>query len=403
MITLARVRFFCFAVLSLVYLTSSVNHHAQIALWLTLQGHSSALTGYYQFPNFFEKNLKALPNFSVESLALNGSTPATFNWSKRLLRVGKADKAKLYWQTIVISLTRNERLQLAQLLFDLNRWDDLSDLTEQGLVPQSVILEQVKLHLSYPPASISSKFASQAGFLLSPKMLKANSRCAYNVLMMSDHRVGLTKLDSFSDIYSLSPEPSENSFCFSEPVYLGNNIACQTNPLKAAACNWQLVIEHYVWPQEFDFIVMMSREGRGNVRGGVMQLSSKSSYQLFLHELMHFSGFEDEYAVPKSKQAWLCQQKGYVAPNLFIANNLSPPVGWYPSETCEGTAKSYKPNKPWSIMRYQQLPLSQKYRELWASQIHNQLYKPVRYHQYFTMLNQPLVLEDKRVIKKVDD
>jgi hypothetical protein len=361
------------------------------------------LDGYHQFPHIFEQNLKVLPDASVENLALNGSESAMFNWSKRLLRLGEADKAKRYWQNTVAGLTRNERQQLAQLLFDLNRWEELSELTERGLVPESVILEQVKLYLSYPPESISSIFAFKAGFLLSPTKLSANFRCDYNVLMMSDHRAGLIKLRSFSNTYSQSPEPSENSFCFSEPVYLGNNIVCQTDPLKAAGCDWRPMIANYTWPKEYDFIVMMPREGRGNVRGGVMQLSSKSHYQLFLHELMHFSGFEDEYAVPKLKQAWLCKQKGHVAPNLFIANNTAPPAGWGLSETCEGTVKSYKPSKKWSIMRYQQILLSPKYRKLWANQIENNLYKPVRYHEYFTMLSQSLVLNDKRVIKQVTE
>ncbi|WP_394193043.1 hypothetical protein [Pseudoalteromonas atlantica] len=397
MITRANLRVYGLVLLSLVVLTSSVNRHARLGHWLALQDSNATLSGYYQFPDFFEQNLKTLPKPSIENLALNGSEYAKFIWAIKLLKEGNADRAKLYWQAAVAKQSVQHRLNLAKLLLELNRWDELSELTEQGLVPESAILEQIKLHFSYPPESISSAYAHQAGFLLSLQELSAENRCEYNVLMMSDHRAGIIKLKRFSNAHALTPEPSVNSFCFSEPVYIGDNIACQTNPLKAATCNWRSLIKKYVWPKNYDFIVMMPREGRGNVRAGIMQLNSQSSYQLFLHELMHFSGFEDEYPVPKNKQAWLCKQKGYVAPNLFVANNVKPPAGWQPSETCEGTVKSYKPDKKWSIMRYQQLSLSAKYRELWIEQIENNHYKPVRYHDYFTMLSQSLVMSDKRV------
>lgn len=377
-------------------LTSSVNRHARLGYWLALQDSAATLAGYYQFPDIFEQNLNTLPKSSIEDLALNGAEHAKFSWAIILLKEGNADKARLFWQNTVVKQSAQQRLDLATLLLELNRWEELSALAEQSLVPKSAILEQIKLHFSYPPESISSAYAHQAGFLLSLHGLSADNRCEYNVLMMSDHRAGISKLNRFSNKHALSPEPNDKSFCFSEPVYIGDNIACQTDPLKAASCNWRALIKKYVWPKNYDFIVMMPREGRGNVRAGIMQLNSQSSYQLFLHELMHFSGFEDEYPVPKNKQVWLCKQKGYVAPNLFVANNIKPPTGWQPSETCEGTVKSYKPDKKWSIMRYQELPLSAEYRELWLEQIENNHYKPVRYHDYFTMLSQSLVMRDKR-------
>ena len=58
---------------------------------------------------------------------------------------------------------------------------------------------------------------------------------------------------------------------------------------------------------------MMPKQGTASVKNGLMHINSQASYAVFLHELMHFNGFEDEYALPVKKQAWLCQLEGVVA------------------------------------------------------------------------------------------
>ncbi|XQF89831.1 hypothetical protein ACOBV8_14215 [Pseudoalteromonas espejiana] len=84
---------------------------------------------------------------------------------------------------------------------------------------------------------------------------------------------------------------------------------------------------------------------------------------------MHFSGFEDEYPLAASKQKWLCAKKGFVAPNLYISQGETAPTGWYKSESCQQGGVAYKPSEHWSIMQYQQLGLSKRYRALWKAQI----------------------------------
>lgn len=394
MITLVNFKVICGALLSTVLLTGSVNHYNKLALWLA-NDKAAAMSGFYQFPDFFNKNLSVIPKPIVKTLALNGMYTAQFRWAVSLLNEGKADEARLFWQSSAAKQNDSKREKLAQLLLKQNRWSDLTELATQGLIPPSDALEGLKLQLSYPPSSISDEFAQRSGFLLSSKLLVANTQCDYNVLMMTDHRQGLLTLNAFKQRYSANPMPTANSFCFSPPLYLGDTISCQSNPDKAASCNWQPLINKVRWPHNYDFIVMMPRVGSGNVRSGIMQLNSQSHYGLFLHELMHFSGFEDEYVLPKKKQAWLCQQSGFVAPNLFIAKNSPAPKNWYISESCQGQVKAYKPSKKWSIMQYQQLPISIEYRELWSQQIESKQYQPLRFVDYFNKVSETVTFIDK--------
>lgn len=395
MITRVNIGLICGLLLSLCVLTGSVNHNAKLALWLGQSDAKAATAGYNQFPRVFNNSLSNFSQPILKALALNGFANAQFNWALALLRQSHADKAKVFWQLSVTQQPANKREQLAQLLVKQKRWAELELLAKQGLVPNSDALETLKLQLSYPKESISSEFAKRTGIALFTHSQVAEQRCSYNVLMLSNHLEGLTKLNAFKQKHRLSPQPASNSFCFSTPVYLGDSIECQTNPIKAAACNWEQFINKVEWPRDFDFIVMMPRNGKGNVRSGIMQLGSKSNYGVFLHELMHFNGFEDEYALPIAKQAWLCNQTGYVAPNLFIANGVSPPQGWHLSQSCQGKIKAYKPSKNWSIMQYQQVALSTKYKALWLQQMASNDTETLRFVDYFSKLSETVNFIDK--------
>jgi hypothetical protein len=48
----------------------------------------------------------------------------------------------------------------------------------------------------------------------------------------------------------------------------------------------------------------------------------------------------------------------------------SAPVDWSPAKTCEkGRLKAFKPSSQWSKMQYQELPLTEQYRQLWRKKI----------------------------------
>ena len=75
---------------------------------------------------------------------------------------------------------------------------------------------------------------------------------------------------------------------------------------KFAHCNFHIVEDVYKqYISNSDYIILLTDKGKANVRGRKMTLTSLSNYNILVHELMHFAGFEDEYILPKEKADWL--------------------------------------------------------------------------------------------------
>lgn len=384
------------AVLSVGCLPSSVDQQRDVAFWHVKHTPDSILISYYRFIDDFNAQLNSLSDPTLSLLALNAVTDAQFAWALRLLNNEQPRAAQPFWRVSVAQQNEDKRLQLSEQLLRFERWRDLESLKEQQLLPvASYAAEHLKLQHKVAPQRIEQEFANDEGFLLAFSQLKATPQCQFNVLLMTDHRQGINQLTALSQRYQQQPQPRAASFCFSKPIYLGNTIDCQQQPDSAAQCDWRPLIADKRWPIGFDFIVMMTQTGSGNVQGGIMHLNSASHYGLFLHELMHFNGFEDEYALPTAKQAWLCEQRGLVAPNLFIANGVPAPAGWTVSDSCQVGSKAYKPSADWSIMQYQQLPLSTQYQQLWLRKISEPHYQPVRFTDYFQQIEPAIDFIDK--------
>lgn len=372
--------------LGLLFLVGSSNHVFTVAFYHSkLQSRTIAIN-YFQFPKQFIARRNELNDDSLFELVKLGIDDGLFSWSLRLLENNKPKRAKRYWQKTLRTQKTPQLLQLAEQLLRLKQWPDLTSLAKKSFIPPSSTLEIVKLHIGLLPQQISPEFAARQSFLLHPKKAQTSTQCRFNVLLMSDHYQGLKKLATYKARYQQQPEPSSGSFCFSRPVYLGKQISCNSSPLQRAYCQWQAFIKTTTLAEGFDFIVMMPRLGHASVQSGVMHLNSSSHYGIFLHELMHFNGFEDEYPLPAAKQQWLCKLEGKVAPNLFISQKQQAPKGWSVSQACQQGGIAYKPTKALSIMQYQQVPLSARYRRLWQRQIDDLSVEPLSYRNLFISL-----------------
>ena len=350
-------------------ITGSSNHLGAIGFWHVLNAKANVLQSYWNSPVYFSAHLEQLPNTSLGVLARNQISSAQYMYSLRLIKKDQSDTAKQFWLSGINELTISERKILAAKLLEQSRWSDLKLLASKNKLPAGDVLNHLKLQLKTPQSKISTAFIHDLGFSSLKNISKPNAQCMFNVLTMSDHRSGLYKLTEFINAYNKQPEPRENIFCFSKPVYVAGMLECKSNVNQVAKCDWQLSKLKNQLPNNFDFIVMMPKEGTANVTKGTMLINSKANYSVFLHELMHFNGFEDEYALPKTKQAWLCTQSGFVAPNLFVSQGESPPAGWYRAKSCQLGGIAYKPSEKWSIMQYQQLGLSVQYRKLWLKHL----------------------------------
>ncbi|MEL0641071.1 hypothetical protein V6260_10705 [Pseudoalteromonas aliena] len=372
-------------------ITSSGNHLGAISFWHVLNAKANVLQSYWKSPGYFSAHLEQLPNSSLAILARNQISSAQYMYSLKLIKSGQSDTAKQFWLRAINELTISERTILAARLLKHSRWSDLKLLASKNKLPAGDALNHLKLHLKTPQSKISTEFIHNLGFSSLINISKPNKQCMFNVLTMSDHRSGLYKLTEFINTYNKQPEPRESIFCFSKPVYVAGMLECKSSTNQIAKCDWQSAKLNNQLPNNFDFVIMMPKDGTANVTKGTMLINSKAKYSVFLHELMHFNDFEDEYVLPKTKQAWLCAKTGFVAPNLFVSHGESPPKGWHKAKSCQAGGVAYKPSENWSIMQYQQLGLSAQYRELWLKHLDTTNGKYYRHSSALTFVNKAIL------------
>lgn len=372
-------------------ITGSSNHLGAIGFWHVLNTKANVLQSYWNSPVHFSDHLEKLPKTSLAILARNQISSAQYMYSLKLIKSSQSETAKPFWLSAINDLTTPERKILAAKLLEQSRWGDLKLLASKNKLPAGDVLNHLKLQLKTPQSKVSTAFIHNLGFSSLRNISKPNKQCMFNVLTMSDHRSGLYKLTEFINTYNKQPEPRENIFCFSKPVYVAGMLECKSSTSKIAKCDWELSKLNNQLPNNYDFIVMMPKDGTANVTKGTMLINSKAKYSVFLHELMHFNGFEDEYALPKTKQAWLCAKTGFVAPNLFISHGEPPPTDWHKAKSCQQGGIAYKPSENWSIMQYQQLGLSAQYRQLWLKHLDTTNGKFHRHSSALTFANKTIL------------
>lgn len=299
-------------------------------------------------------------------------------------------QAVLYWQPLLKHPTTNQshhNRQIKRLIKRLSAaqdWQGLRYLWQQGYsLPQDIsqqMLMEFKLPASLLPTVKSSAFYTQL------QQVNAPVNCLANVLLLSDHRLGMNKLQQFRQRFIGEGEPQQHALCFSPPVYVGDMLKCQPQRQQFARCNWSvLAAQPQLMPAGFHFIVMMSSQGKANVQSGIMQLSSDAPYHVFIHELMHFSGFYDEYRAANKVQQIQCQQNKRFGINLYIGEQ--PPQGWVKSPYCDN-GRAYKPSPEVSIMQRSSVGLTAFYRALWQAQLAYMTTQQLVFADYFYHLSQ---------------
>jgi hypothetical protein len=383
-LTLAKLITQCGVLLVFACLSSSSNRHNTLSFWHVIQGHANVVQSFLQFPKYYNQHIKLLPEPLLATLARHNYVAAQLQYSLQLLDREHAETAKLFWLAGIYKMSQSQRGELALKLYQHLQWDDLNQLKSINMLSNNEVVGHLQLHNGVPASHVNDDFINKLGFETLNTHAFSDQNCLFNVLMMSDHRTGLYKLAALSQEYNTKPEPKSDTFCFSNPVYVAGEVKCKSTDLDNATCALPKQLFSSRFSSHFDFIVMMTKQGSASVSRGIMQLNSQVNYNLFLHELMHFNGFEDEYVLPKNKQQWLCNQKGFVAPNLFIANGVVAPRGWFKSRSCQHASVAYKPSKGYSIMEYQQVGLSDEYRQLWQRHLKNNStdYKQLAYTRY---------------------
>ncbi|MDW7549806.1 hypothetical protein HUZ36_11845 [Pseudoalteromonas sp. McH1-7] len=321
-------------------------------------------TSYFQIAPKF----KLAPEHATDKLLNTIARLQQPNWEferlKRILDASQMIKAELF---LLDAWGRFSQTQRQALLHDIVKQGAFDTL--QALSTRYTLSEEFTTLLQVwrgKPVSSFSQSALLAPFQLSSQMQWGSQSCQFTLALIASDLKGLHHLQVLKRAFELRPEPKRGVYCLSRPIYVAEKLNCEKYR-GFATCKLQNsdTFAHY------DHLVLMARDGLANVRHHTMTLTPDSTYNTFIHELMHFSGFEDEYPVATEKAKWLCANSGHKAPNLYVGEQA--PNNWVPSRTCEhGKLPSYKPSKVHSLLEYQSIKLNETYRKKWLLVLNSQ-------------------------------
>ncbi|KZN63687.1 hypothetical protein [Pseudoalteromonas luteoviolacea] len=339
------------------------------------------------------KSSHLLSDKQVQLLRKQGYPHFAFEWAIRLTEQKKYQQAGLlierYWDRVNHSM----RVRLLELLKQQNRYHSIARIFENSpaIEPYNTLS---LLALGESTEQLESKILSQLGITTLSTFDLGSSRCAHLVLLLSNTLESTLKLGKLKQAYEQSELAKQLPYCLSEPIYVGEPLQCTGGTGQFIRCSLIKVAGSTALAQARHLVIMSEQSGLANVRHGVMSMNHNHGLELFIHELMHFTHFEDEYPVPINKANWLCASAGLKAPNLYVGKH--PPQNWHASKTClHGKLPSYKPSQVLSKMEYHAIDLSNQYLGLWLKALEQSLLEPSDYQIY----HHKLVNRDSALVK----
>ncbi|TLU66360.1 hypothetical protein FE810_06625 [Thalassotalea litorea] len=236
--------------------------------------------------------------------------------------------------------------------------------------------------------------------------------CANSVQFFAGSLANLRRLNFLFQSIQQDPFIAQE-FCLYPPKYIPKSVL-DCNNLTSARLQCSLrAISPYRQKSGVDYIGVLSDHGRANVNHGVLYLDRFDDVHVFKHELLHLIGFIDEYPLPKNHQVCQVNEFSAVANNIVVDSTprsefdsdtqarrqvlgkipwgvlikpttpitqmvngkrvLGTPeefqdeVGLFNAQTCDQQARaSFKPQHTWGAMRYNSLPLSHVYQQIYA-------------------------------------
>jgi hypothetical protein len=198
--------------------------------------------------------------------------------------------ANLYW--------KEDKTQSAEIYFD--------KAAKQGFASAKVALQVIREHHMEPLQS-----------LLSVPVQGPN--CAQTIQFVATTLVSFIQASAFQDQFEKDKRLAGLPLCILPPIWLQkDSLVCSNNFKNDARLGCDLYpLSRLKTPLTFTHLIIFAEQGKANVNNGVMFLDQSDTYSVFVHELAHFAGFVDEYALPEDLANYHCGKN--VAPNLLLS------------------------------------------------------------------------------------
>ena len=142
--------------------------------------------------------------------------------------------------------------------------------------------------------------------------------CKQKILFVTPDIESLAQAEHFRTRFSQDARLNALPICIYDVTWFDPvNITCEENWQQSGRLGCQLLsLAEKLKSVPFTHLVMFANEGKANVHNGIMFLDRMDTYDVFIHELAHFSGFIDEYPLSQNLAKRVCA--GIDAPNIVF-------------------------------------------------------------------------------------
>jgi hypothetical protein len=142
--------------------------------------------------------------------------------------------------------------------------------------------------------------------------------CKQKLLFVTPDIGSLQQAEYFRARFAQDPRLSSLSICIYDVTWFDPvDLACNENWQQSGRLGCQLKsLAEKLKSVPFTHLVMFANKGKANVHNGIMFLDRMDTYDVFIHELAHFSGFIDEYPLSQNLAKRVCA--GIAAPNIVF-------------------------------------------------------------------------------------
>lgn len=292
---------------ALYYAAMRSQNPTQIKTWL----RTSAELGHAQ--SQFEYALLQTSNDEkrhwMQQSAEAGYEPAIISMAKYIFESDDNSQA-IMWLKKAAEFDASSAFKLANLYWKQGEFASaetyFDKAAQQDFASAQIALQVIKQHKMEPLQS-----------LLAVPVQGPN--CAQTIQFVATTLVSFIQANAFQEQFEKDKRLADLPLCVLPPIWLQkDSLACNNNFDNEARLGCDLYpLSKYKTLLSFTHMVVFAEQGKANVNNGVMFLDQSDTYSVFVHELAHFAGFVDEYALPDDLANYHCSKN--VAPNLLLS------------------------------------------------------------------------------------
>lgn len=248
--------------------------------------------------------------------------PAVIALAKLYYEMGDTKQAKFWLQK---SSTQDgfSSFKLAKLEWDSGNTKHAISLFENaealGYSNAVAYIEAIKASAPISLASWLSKSFTSLSSSNTDEVLSVHSeQCLQNIEIVATNLSSFVQARQFIALFRNDSRVNHLPICIKAITWLANDVlSCAANYKQSGrlSCDWLPVAQQRKIP-DFSHLIVFAEQGKANVNNGIMYLDRADQYSVFIHELAHFSGFVDEYALTTDVANYHCTQN--TAPNLLL-------------------------------------------------------------------------------------